>query len=249
MQQAIDYNIYKFSILEWLKYSLFALAVLAIFTYIFYKSLVIFLVLSPLCFLYPKFKMKELIAERKRKLTLEFKEGIVVLSALLSAGYSLENGIAEALVELRLLYSDDSLIIKEFEYIKHLIHMNISVEKAFDDLAHRSHVEDIRSFAKVLRITKRSGGELESIISHTVAVISDKVRIKEEIKTMTAAKIFEQKVMNTFPLFIVLYIDISTPGFFTIMYSSIFGRIFMSICLAVYLLAIVLSKKLLNIEV
>ena len=221
----------------------------AIGSYIFYKSIIIFSCLFPFCFLYPNLKRKELIAAKKRRLVVEFKEAIMILSSLLNAGYSLENSIKEALVELRLLYAKDNLIIKEFEYINQLIYMNISVERAFDDLAYRSHSEDIRSFAKVLRIAKRSGGELESIISHTVGVIGDKVRIKEEIITMTTSKRFEQNVMNIFPLFIVLYIDISSPGFFNIMYTTIIGRACMSIGLIVYLFAIYISKRLLNIEV
>lgn len=248
-QQAIDYNSYKFTVLEWLKYSLFAIALTALGSYIFYKSIIIFFILFPFCFLYPNFKRKYLIAEKKRKLVLEFKEAIMILSSLLNAGYSLENSVKEALVELRLLYSKDNLIIREFEYINQLIYMNISVEKAFDDLAYRSHSEDIKSFAKVLRIAKRSGGELESIISHTVNVIGDKVRVKEEIVTMTAAKRFEQSVMNIFPLFIILYIDISSPGFFNIMYTTIIGRLCMSMGLIVYLFAMYISKSLLNIEV
>lgn len=248
-QQAIDYNSYKFTVLEWLKYSLFAIALTALGSYIFYKSIIIFFILFPFCFLYPNLKRKYLIAEKKRKLVLEFKEAIMILSSLLNAGYSLENSVKEALVELRLLYSKDNLIIREFEYINQLIYMNISVEKAFDDLAYRSHSEDIKSFAKVLRIAKRSGGELESIISHTVNVIGDKVRVKEEIVTMTAAKRFEQSVMNIFPLFIILYIDISSPGFFNIMYTTIIGRLCMSMGLIVYLFAMYISKSLLNIEV
>ena len=248
-QQAIDYNSYRFSVLEWLKYSLLAVLAVAIGSYIFYKSIIIFSCLFPFCFLYPILKRKELIAAKKRRLVVEFKEAIMILSSLLNAGYSLENSVKEALVELRLLYVKDNLIIKEFEYINQLIYMNISVERAFDDLAYRSHSEDIRSFAKVLRIAKRSGGELESIIAHTVGVIGDKVRIKEEIITMTTAKRFEQNVMNIFPLFIVLYIDISSPGFFNIMYTTIIGRACMSIGLIVYLFAIYISKRLLNIEV
>ena len=51
----------------------------------------------------------------------------MILSSLLNAGYSLENSVKEALVELRLLYVKDNLIIKEFEYINQLIYMNISV--------------------------------------------------------------------------------------------------------------------------
>ncbi|MFC2584247.1 MAG: type II secretion system F family protein [Lachnoanaerobaculum saburreum] len=248
-QQAINYDSYSFTFIEWLKYSFYAVGILSLISYVFYKSVIIFFVLLPFCFLYPKLKKKELIVEKKRRLLIEFKEAVMILSSLLNAGYSLENSVKEALVELRLLYVKDNLIIKEFEYICQLIYMNISVERAFDDLAYRSHCEDIRSFAKVLRIAKRSGGELESIIAHTVSVIGDKVRIKEEIITMTAAKRFEQKVMNILPLLIVLYIDFSSPGFFNIMYTTIIGRMCMSVGLTVYLFAIYISKRLLNIEV
>ena len=66
---------------------------------------------------------------------------------------------------------------------------------------------------------------------------------------MTAAKRFEQKVMNILPLLIVLYIDFSSPGFFNIMYTTIIGRMCMSVGLTVYLFAIYISKRLLNIEV
>ena len=88
-QQAIDYNVYKFSLIEWLRYSFMAVVTAALGSYIFYKSVIIFFVLLPFCFLYPNFKRKELINVKKRKLVLEFKEAIMIISSLLSAGYSL----------------------------------------------------------------------------------------------------------------------------------------------------------------
>ena len=246
---ALDYSRYDLTCPEWCKYFAFALGTEALLSYIFYKSFFLFLIFIPLCAVFPFFKKKDLLVTRKRTLTLEFKEAILILSSLLSAGYSLENALKEAVNELKLLYQKNSLIIRELEYINHLIFMNISVEKAFDDLAKRSGVEDIKGFARVLRIAKRSGGELEEIISHSAAVIGDKVRIKEEILTLTAAKRFEQKVMNAFPILIVLYIDLSSPGFFTAMYTTWIGRIFMTVCMGAYLFAIYISRKLLRVEV
>jgi len=80
-------------------------------------------------------------------------------------------------------------------------------------------------------------------------VIGDKVQVKEEILTLTASKRFEQNIMNLIPLIIVLYIDRTSPGFFTLMYTTIIGRIVMTGCLLFYLIALKLSWKILNIEV
>ncbi len=244
-----DYSIYKFTFIERIKYMLIAVSGIAVISYIFYRSMVLFIMLLPLSLFYPGFIKNKLIRKRKQKLESEFKEALLVVSALLSAGYSLENAVKESIAELKLLYDKPTFIIPEFEYINHLIYMNIPAEKAFEDFGERSGADDIRNFAKVLKIGKRSGGELVSVINHTASVISDKIRIKEEIITMTSAKRYEQRIMNLFPVFIVLYIDSSSPGFFNLMYSSIFGKAVMTACLAVYLFAYCLSDRLLNIEV
>lgn len=63
-----------------------------------------FLFLLPVAFLYPVYKKKDLKKERIRRLTLQFKEGIMVLASFLSAGYSLENSLSLSVKELEGLY-------------------------------------------------------------------------------------------------------------------------------------------------
>ena len=92
-------------------------------------------------------------------------------------------------------------------------------------------------------------GEIVSIIAHTADTIGDKIHIEDEIRTMTAAKRFEQKIMNAIPIGIVLYIEFTSPGFFDSMYASIGGRAIMTACMAVYIAAIYLSGKILDIEI
>ena len=95
---------------------------------------------------------------------------------------------------------------------------------------------------------KRSGGELVSIINHTSGVIRDKIQIQEEITTMTAAKQFEQKIMNLVPYCIVIYIEFSSPGFFRQMYGTAAGRVVMTGCLLIYCASCFLAFKILDIE-
>ncbi|MDO4787867.1 MAG: type II secretion system F family protein [Johnsonella sp.] len=244
-----DYSIYHYSVPERMKYISVAFAAEAVISYVFYRSILIFLILAPFSLLYPELIKKNLIQKRRKRLEAEFKEGIWILSSLLSAGYSIENAVEESVSELRLLYGKKVCIISEFEYISHRIRMNIPVEKAFEEFGERSGSEDIRNFARVIKIAKRSGGELVSVIAHTASVISDKIRIKEEILTMTTAKRYEQKIMNLLPVLIVIYVDASSPGFFDLMYTSFIGRIMMSVCLGAYLFALYLSGRILNIEV
>ena len=112
----------------------------------------------------------------------------------------------------------------------------------------RSGIEEIQSFSRYLRVAKRSGGELVSIMNRTADSIRDKIQLHEEIRTMTASRQFEQKIMNLLPFLIILYIDITSPGFFDLMYTTAIGQILMTGCLAVYVLAIWLAARMLDIK-
>lgn len=245
----MKYDEYYLTPIQWGVYGLEGLAVGGLFDYIFYRSAPAFLLFIPLGILFPLMKRKEHREKRLEQLNLEFKEGILILSSFLSAGYSVENAFSSSVSELKILYGEEGLILKEFRHIESQIRMNRSVEQALAEFAGRSGLDDVKNFAEVFAAAKRSGGELVSIISHTADVIRDKVQVRQEILTMTASKQFEQKIMNMIPFFIVLYIDMTSPGFFSLMYSTGAGRILMTICMVVYITAFMIAKRIMKIEI
>ena len=107
----------------------------------------------------------------------------------------------------------------------------------------------MKNFSEVFSVAKRSGGDLSGIMRHTAEVIRDKMQVREEIRTMTASRQFEQKIMNLLPLLIVLYIDLTSPGFFDTMYQTAAGRIVMTVCMLVYAGAYILAGRMLDIEI
>lgn len=224
-------------------------AVCGMVSYTFYRSMYVFLFLLPLGLGYPLLYRRTLRKERLFRLNQQFKEGILILAANLSAGYSLENALAISGQELDMLYGKDGMINHEFSGMARQLRMNRTVEQVFFDFADRSGLEDVKNFAQVLKAAKRSGGDLVAIINHTAGVIRDKAQVKEEIVNMTAAKKLEQKIMNVIPFFLILYIDQASPGFFGMMYETGMGRVLMTICLGVYGFALWLSKRILDIPI
>jgi tight adherence protein B len=194
-------------------------------------------------------KREQRMEERKWKINQEFKDGIISLSAALSSGYSAENAFEEAWKDLKLLYKEDALIMREFSYIINQIRMNITVEKALNEFAERTGVEDILNFAEIFSTAKRSGGDLIKVIRSTANAISDKVEVKREIITMVTAKKYEADIMKIIPLGIIFYLQFFSPGFLDPLYHNILGRMVMSILLVAYLCAYYLADKIVAIEV
>ena len=248
-QQALCYDRYRLSAGEWFQYAAAGAGFAAAVSYVFYRSLPVFILLSPFGLCYPLIKKRDLKEQRLKNLNLEFKEGILILSSFLSAGYSVENAFSASVKELVAMYGPSGMMTLEFSHMEGQIRMNRPVEQVLRGFGDRSGLDDVRNFAEVFAAAKRSGGELVSIINHTSGVIRDKIQIQEEITTMTAAKQFEQKIMNLIPFFLVLYVDVSSPGFFDMMYQTSAGRGIMTGCLVLYAAAYALAGRILRIEV
>lgn len=246
---ADDYSHYELTAADRLREGCKGVILSAAVTYTFYKSVLFFLILGPAAgIIFPIAMRKKLKERRLWELKLEFKEAIWILSGLLSAGISVENAFEQALPELRKLYGEDSMIVKEFSLIVRGIRLNKPIEPLLNDFAVRSGLEEIRSFSEIFVIARRSGGSLREIIERTGRIIKDETEVSEEIRNLTASKRYEQSIMNILPFGIIIYINMTSGGFMDIMYESIRGRIVMTGCLCLIGLSWYLSQRILDIR-
>lgn len=221
----------------------------AIVVYTFYQSITLFFIFLPICCFYPLVIREKLVKKRREKITQEFKEALQIVASFLSAGYSTENAFRAAVPELRTLFSDRAMIVREFEFMIKGMQINKPVDAMLKDFGYRSGVDEISNFAEIYTTAKQSGGQLVQIISHTAEIIRDKVQIQEDIRTLNAAKRYEQKVMNVVPFLIIIYMNLSSGDFFRPLYTTLMGRCTMTICLGLYLLALYMAEHIMEIEV
>ncbi len=178
-----------------------------------------------------------------------FRDGMRSISAALSAGYSPENAVREAAKELEQLYGSHDVVVREFNLMVRKLNMNRTVEAVLLEAAQELELEDLKSFAEVFGVARRSGGGLAVIISDTVEVMEEKQATEAEVATVLSGKQFEQQILTAFPLALIAYLNISAGDFFNVLYTGLFGRAVMSVCLAVYLAAVCVSWKICRIRV
>ncbi|MDX9871727.1 MAG: type II secretion system F family protein [Clostridia bacterium] len=246
----LDYRIYVLSPGEKILYMLQAAAFLFLLSLCFYHSLVLSALAASFALFYPRLKAKDLLRKRQDALNLQFRDALYALASSVSAGKSVEGAFKDAAQELYLLYPDeDTYIVREFTAIAARIEMNETVEEAIRDLAERSGLADIRSFADVFGAGKRSGGDMVEIISNTSQVIGEKLRIREEINTLLAQRKFEQKVMNAMPVVLLLLLTWSTGDYMAPVFKTVFGRLVMTVAVILLAAAWYISKRISEIEV
>lgn len=221
----------------------------AALAYGFYRSWKAVFILSPVGTLWFIHSVKE---EKSRKLENGrgcFRDGMRSMSSALSAGYSPENAVREAAKELEQLYGGRDEVVREFKLMVRKLNMNRPVENILMEAAEDLELDDLQSFAEVFGVARRSGGQLVSIISDTVEVMEEKQETETEVATVLSGKQFEQKILAVFPLGLIAYLNLSAGDFFSVLYTTLLGRVVMTICLTVYLAAMYLSWRISRIRV
>jgi tight adherence protein B len=74
------------------------------------------------------------------------------------------------------------------------------------------------------------------------------MEIDTEIDILLSSRKYEQKIMEGIPFFIIFYLGLSSDGFFDVLYHNPAGVLFMTGCLAAYLAAVLLSDRIMAIE-
>lgn len=246
----IDYSVYNMSGKERLLYILAAAAVIYAIAYIFYHSHIICLILTPLSLLYPKIRTKQIIANRKKKLTLQFKDMLYSLSTAVGAGQSVETALGAVLKDMEHQYGDsDAFIVRELRLMIARVNMNYNIEDVFADFARRSTVEDIATFASIFEISKRSGGNMVQIIRQTVDIITEKIELQTEMDTIISGKKMEQKMLTVIPIVLVYALSAADASFMEPIFTTAGGRIVATIALIMIVIGYFWSKKITDIEI
>jgi tight adherence protein B len=207
------------------------------------------LILTPISFLYPKIRTKQIIKKRKIELKLQFKDALQSLSSSLHAGKSFESAMKSAIADLLIQYDADSYIIREFEVIVRKLESNETIERAFGEFAGRSKLEEIQNFAEVLEICKRSGGNLITAIKGSTDIIADKIEVLNDISMILAEKKLEQNILSIMPIAMIIMLSISAKDFMMPVFTEAIGRITMTISMALFAAAYLIAEKITNIEV
>ncbi len=215
----------------------------------FYKSLLAALPMIPVGLFYLTLFYKKKEKEKKERLRNEFKEAILSVAANLRAGYAVENAFRETLREMETLYGKEAGIYLELYKIVQGLANGISIENLMAGFAKRAGIAEIREFADIFAIAKRSGGNLTEIIDKTAAAIGEKIDVEKEIQVLIAAKRLEQHIMSIIPFAIVFYVSATSAGYFDALYTTILGRSVMTVCFGLYMSAYIIGRKITEIQV
>ena len=217
--------------------------------YFFYQSLWAVIPLSIIGFIYYRMEKKLLDNKKREQIREQFKELLLLVSTGQKAGYSAENAFLSSYDDMKSLYGKDSSVCRMIRVLKSGKENNILFTDLWKQIGRQLNIPEISEFADIYEISYKNSGNMAAVMEKTAAIIIHKMETDKEIRVLLSAKRLEQKIMNIMPFLIMMYISVTSPGYFKGLYHSVSGVFIMSICLFVYLAAYALSIQIITIEI
>ena len=217
---------------------------LGLVAYFFYRSFLAIILFSPGIWFYRKEKMKKAGKKRKYFLEQQFKETLLAVQTNLQSGYSIENAFLESYSYIANVFGKNSDMAKELIWMQKGLANGDTLEHLLWDLGKRCPESALEEFAKIYSIACKTGSGWTEIIMKIIAGISQRMEIKQEIETLIHGKKVESRMMCVIPFFILFYMDVTSKGYFDVLYHNPAGVLVMSACLAAYIFAFLLSEKI-----
>lgn len=228
---------------EFLGTSLISAVALTLLLYLITKSIIIAIVFLPIGFIIPDLIIGIKKSKRMAKLNSQLPESLNIISNGLRAGFSFIQAIGIVINEI------SGPITEEFNKVLRDNVLGKPMEEALTNMSERTDDEDLDMVITALIIQRQVGGNLAEVLDTISETIRERVRIRGEIKTLTAQGRISGVIVSLLPFVLAVVLSIMSPGYLDGLFTNFIGKIMVIIGVIMQLIGIFIMTKLVNIKV
>ncbi len=193
--------------------------------------------------LLPSIILKSKIKKRLKHLNEQLCDAIVLISNSLKAGCGFFQAIDAVSKEMT------GPIAEEFAYMQKEINLGSATEKALENLVSRVQSDDLELVVTAVLIQRQIGGNLSEVLDNISSTIRERVKIKGEIKTLTAQGKLSGLIIAVLPVALGLITFVISPENMMPLFTNPIGILIVVFSIMMELIGIYFIKKIVKIEI
>ncbi len=187
------------------------------------------------------------VSTRKRsiiqKIDQQLPDTITLISNTLKAGYSFLQALDSASKEL------PPPISSEFRQMMKEINLGVNTDKALEALSKRVQSEDLELIMLAVLIQRQIGGNLSEILDNISETIRSRIKIKGEIRILTAQGRISGLIISLMPLALGFIIYLLNPEYIRQLFQHPLGWGMLVMAILMQAVGIFFIKRIIGIEV
>ena len=165
-------------------------------------------------FMLPRFWLNRRKNGRLNAFNKQLPDTITLIANALRAGSSFLQAIELVVRESR------PPISTEFSRVIREVNLGLPFEQALENMVRRVRSDDLELMATAISIQHQVGGNLAEILDSIAYTIRERIRIKGEIRTLTAQQRLSGYVVGFLPIGLAGFLFIAAPGFMDPMFAN-----------------------------
>lgn len=182
---------------------------------------------------------------RKRRLALfekQLGDALGIISNCLRAGFTFQQAMESIASEMA------EPISKEFGKTLREIRLGVPMEDAMNNIVRRMQNDDLGMLMSAVMIQRQVGGNLADIIDNISVTIRDRLKIKGEVKVMSASGRISGMVIGLLPVFLTAVLMVLNPNYILTFINTTLGIIMLVIAGFMELTGFMIVQKIVNIK-
>lgn len=181
--------------------------------------------------------------QRIERMAAQLPEAITTLSNSLKAGFSFLQALDLSSKEMA------APIAIEFTRVMKEINVGLTTEQALQALTTRVPNEDIDMMVTAVLIQRETGGNLSEILDNISETIRERIRIKGEIRTLTAQGRLSGIIIGLLPVAIAVIISLLSPDYLAPLIANPIGVLLIIMAIVSEGIGIFVIRKIVDIRV
>jgi tight adherence protein B len=165
-------------------------------------------------FLIPRFWLNRRKGGRLNAFNKQLPDTITLIANALRAGSSFLQAIELVVRESR------PPISTEFSRVIREVNLGLPFDQALENMVRRVRSDDLELMATAISIQHQVGGNLAEILDSISYTIRERIRIKGEIRTLTAQQRLSGYVVGFLPIALAGFLFVAAPGFMDPMFAN-----------------------------
>ena len=129
------------------------------------------------------------------------------------------------------------------------VNLGLSMEEALSNLVRRIKSDDLDLMVTAIGVQQQVGGNLAEILDTIAFTIRERVRIKGEIRTLTAQGRYSGYLVAFLPIAIMITLNLINPEFMHPLFTELIGQILLVVGAIMMAIGFFAIQKITNIKV
>lgn len=142
----------------------------------------------------------------------------------------------------------DGAISNEFKKMYIDLSYGLDLEVVFKRFANRVNLDEVNYMTASLVILNKTGGNIVKVFNSIEKGFFERKKLNDELDSSLALSNLVYKILICLPILMYLAIYIISPSYFEVLFETAIGRIILVILIAIYILYIVIVKKITKLD-